>query len=93
LILFDRNDSSYIFLASLTIQGLNFTGRCSKSSFKAARNMFKQQVTDSNIVTLKASTTSQEKVPRVISLRSLLRLGLPEKITVLRKELDIAMEK
>jgi hypothetical protein len=42
--------------------------------------MFKQRVTNSNIVTLKASTNRQEKVPRIISLRSLLRLGLPEKI-------------
>jgi hypothetical protein len=42
--------------------------------------MFKQRVTNSSIVTLKAPRNRQEKVPRIISLRSLLRLGLPEKI-------------
>jgi len=71
--LFDRNVSIYIFLASLTKLGLNFTGRCSKTSFKAARNRFKQQVTNSNIVTLKAEGEVKKKCQK---------LGLPEKITV-----------
>ena len=71
--MFDRNVSIYIFLASLTKLGLNFTGRCSKTSFKAARNRFKQQVTNSNIVTLKAEGEVKKKCQK---------LGLPEKITV-----------
>ncbi len=73
LILFDRNYPSYIFLASLTKLGRHFTGRCSKTSFKAARDMFKQQVTNSNIVTLKAEGEVKKKCQK---------LGLPEKITV-----------
>ena len=73
LILFDRNYPSYIFLASLTKLGRHFTGRCSKTSFKAARDMFKQRVTNSNIVTLKAEGTVKKKCQE---------LGLPEKMTV-----------
>ena len=73
LILFDRNYPSYIFLASLTKLGRHFTGRCSKKSFKAARNRFKQGVTNSNIVTLKAEGTVKKRCQE---------LGLPEKITV-----------
>jgi hypothetical protein len=69
LILFDRNYPSYIFLASLTKLGRHFTGRCSKKSFKAARNMFKQRVTNSSIVTLKAPRFRQEKVPRIGTTR------------------------
>ena len=72
-ILFDRNYPSYIFLASLTKLGRHFTGRCSKKSFKAARNRFKQGVTNSNIVTLKAEGTVKKRCQE---------LGLPEKITV-----------
>ncbi len=73
LILFDRNYPSYIFLASLTKLGRHFTGRCSKKSFKAARDMFKQRVTNSNIVTLKAKGDVKKMCQK---------LGLPEKITV-----------
>ncbi|OQY55361.1 MAG: hypothetical protein B6247_08290 [Candidatus Parabeggiatoa sp. nov. 2] len=54
---------SYIFLASLTKLGRHFTGRCSKTSFKAARDMFKQQVTNSN------RRRSQEKVPKIGTTR------------------------
>jgi len=73
LILFDRNYPSYIFLASLTKLGRHFTGRCSKKSFKAARDMFKQRVTNSNIVTLKAKGDVKKMCQK---------LGLPEKMTV-----------
>jgi len=45
LLLFDRNYRSYIFLASLVKLGRQFTGRCSKSSFKPAQELFKQSVT------------------------------------------------
>jgi len=73
LILFDRNYPSYIFLASLIKKKLQFCGRCSKSSFKAAQKMFKQHVTDSSIVTLKAQGDVKKKCKA---------LGLSEKITV-----------
>jgi hypothetical protein len=73
LILFDRNYPSYIFLASLIKRNLQFCGRCSKSSFKAAQQLFKQHITDSSIVTLKAQGNVKKKCKA---------LGLPEKITV-----------
>jgi hypothetical protein len=41
LLTFDRNCPSYLFLAALVLQGIHFAGRCSKSSFKDARTMFK----------------------------------------------------
>jgi len=73
LIWFDRNYPTYIFLASLIKRKRQFTGRCSKSSFKAARDLFKQHVTDSSIVTLKAQGEVKKKCKK---------LGLPEKIKV-----------
>jgi len=73
LILFDRNYPTYIFLASLIKRNRQFCGRCSKSSFKAARELFKQRVIDSNIVTLKAQGEVKKKCKK---------LGLSEKIKV-----------
>jgi hypothetical protein len=73
LILFDRNYPSYIFLASLIKLNRQFTGRCSKSSFKEAQQLFKQSVIDSSVVTLKAKGNVKKKCKM---------LGLPEKITV-----------
>jgi len=73
LILFDRNYSSYIFLASLVKLNRQFTGRCSKSSFKAAQQLFKQYVIDSQ----KATLTAKGEVKKQCKI-----LGLDEQITV-----------
>ena len=73
LILFDRNYPSYVFLASLVKLKRQFVGRCSKSSFKAAQQLFKQNVTDTSLATLKAEGAVKKKCKA---------LGLPEKITV-----------
>jgi len=73
LILFDRNYPTYIFLASLIKQNLPFCGRCSKSSFKAAREMFTQRVIDTKTTTIIAHGDVKRKCKS---------LGLPEKITV-----------
>ncbi|KHD05667.1 hypothetical protein PN36_31620 [Candidatus Thiomargarita nelsonii] len=73
LILFDRNYTSYIFLASLVKLNRQFTGRCSKSSFKPAQQLFKQHFLDSKKVTLTAKGEVKKKCRR---------LGLPETITV-----------
>jgi len=73
LILFDRNYSSYIFLASLVKLNRQFTGRCSKSSFKAAQQLFKQYVIDSQ----KATLTAKGEVKKQGKI-----LGLDEQITV-----------
>jgi hypothetical protein len=80
LILFDRNYPSYIFLASLIKQNLQFCGRCSKSSFKAAQELFKQGITDTNTVILKAQGDIKKKCKA---------LGLPEKITVFRRRRNL----
>jgi len=73
LIIFDRNYTSYIFLASLIKLNRHFAGRCSKSSFKAAQQLFKQHVIDSKKATLTASGSVKNKCKT---------LGLPETITV-----------
>jgi len=52
---------------------LQFCGRCSKSSVQSAQQLFKQHITDSSIVTLKAEGHVKKKCKA---------LGLPEKITV-----------
>ncbi len=41
LLIFDRNYPSYIFISYLISKKLNFVIRCSKTSFKPARNMLK----------------------------------------------------
>jgi hypothetical protein len=73
LIIFDRNYTSYIFLASLVKLNRQFAGRCSKSSFKAAQQLFKQHVIDSKKATLTAKGEVKKKCKT---------LGLPETITV-----------
>jgi len=73
MILFDRNYSSYRFLASLIDLNIQFTGRCSRQSFKAAQRLFKQSVTDSSTVTLFAKGEVKKKCKK---------LGFPTKITV-----------
>ena len=87
LLLFDRNYSSYIFLASLVklsfeaevfapqklLPRKQFTGRCSKSLFKAAQQLFKQYVIYSKTATLTANGDVKKQCKA---------LGLPETITV-----------
>jgi len=74
LLLFDRNYTEDIFLASLVKLNRQFAGRCSKSSFKPAQQLFKQHFLDSKKVTLTAKGEVKKKCRR---------LGLPETITVL----------
>ncbi|MEN8220812.1 MAG: hypothetical protein ABFS56_31555 [Pseudomonadota bacterium] len=63
LIIFDRNYTSYIFLASLVKLNRQFAGRCSKSSFKAAQQLFKQPfMMDSKKATLTAKGEVKKKV-------------------------------
>jgi len=73
LLIFDRNYPSYLWLATLVQQELDFLGRCSRSSFKAVQQMFAGHGPDSQIVTLKVNS-NQRKIVR--------QLGLPEQITV-----------
>jgi hypothetical protein len=74
LVIFDRNYTSYIFLASMVKLNRQFVGRCSKSSFKAAQQMFKQHVIDSQKATLIAAKGEVKKQCKI--------LGMPEQITV-----------
>lgn len=81
LLIFDRNYPSYLWLATLVQQQVGFVGRCSRTSFKAAQQMFAGQGADSQIVTLKV-TYKQRKIVR--------QLGLPEQITVRLVRLTLA---
>lgn len=67
LILFDRNYPSFLWLATLVDRHLDFVGRCSASSFKAVRQMFAGEGSDSQIVTLKVPS-SQAKIIRQLDL-------------------------
>jgi len=60
LSIYDRNYASYRFLAT-HIKTANFVIRCSKSSFKAARDLFKDNVVKSYITTLKIPSESRNK--------------------------------
>ena len=73
MILGDRNYSSYRHLAAITKCGIDYTIRCSRSSFAAVREMFEQDIVTSRIVTL----TPQPDVKKQIQAE-----GLPEQITV-----------
>ena len=73
LIIYDRNYASYRFLATHMKTG-NFVIRCSKSSFKAARDLFKDKVVKSCITTLKIPADSRnkdqfKKLPQEIKVR------------------------
>ena len=72
LVLFDRGYISYIFLASLIQKGADFLGRCSQSSFKEARRMFRQNIS-STVVTLLCPAKKKKEAQS---------LGLPSKIKV-----------
>lgn len=81
LLIFDRNYPSYLWLAALTHQKVDFLGRCSRTSFKAVRQMFAGQGADSQLISLKVTSKQQKKVrqlglPTQIDLR-LIRLTLP----------------
>jgi len=74
LLLMDRNYPSYICLASLTVGKPQFVIRCSQSSFKAARRMFKGHGPDSQIVTLTCPKRHLEEIrekdlPKKIKVR------------------------
>jgi len=73
LLLFDRNFPSYLFLATLTQKKRQFVIRCSKSSFKVARELFQQDRVDSRIVTLTPAHDKKNKIKT---------LGLDMAITV-----------
>jgi len=51
-LLFDRNFSSYLFLANLTQKNRHFVIRCPKNSFKVVRELFQNNLVDSRVVTL-----------------------------------------
>jgi hypothetical protein len=71
LIIYDRNYASYRFLAT-HIKTANFVIRCSKSSFKAARDLFKENVVKSCITTLKIPAEYKKDQPE----------NFPQEITV-----------
>lgn len=73
LIIFGRNYPSYRFLSFLIFNGFNFVGRCSRSSFKEAREMFGKKKIQNRTVTLKPHHTKKKQVEE---------LGLPVKIRV-----------
>jgi hypothetical protein len=73
LLLFDRNYPSYLFLASLIQQNIDFLGRCSRSSFKEARMMFESGAEESKIAVLRPHHTKEKEIRA---------LGLPEEIKV-----------
>jgi hypothetical protein len=61
LLTFDRNYPSYVFLAFLTQMGIDFVGRCSRSSFKQARIMFEEPI-ESWTVTLSPDRSKRKEV-------------------------------
>jgi len=69
----DRNYPSYRWLATLRQQQRHFVIRCSQSSFRPVRAMFRGTGSDSQIVTLK---------PHASQRAEMRRRGLPEQITV-----------
>jgi len=73
LLIFDRNYPSYLFLAFLIQNGIGFVGRCSRSSFREAREMFRKKNVRSRIATLEPHHTKKKQI---------MELGLPLKIRV-----------
>lgn len=73
LLLFDRNYPSYELLAAIGQKNCHFVARCSRASFKTARQMFEGQGPDSQIVTLKPQQTHRAKI---------VQQGLPPEIKV-----------
>ena len=73
MILGDRNYSSYRHLAAITKANREFTIRCSRASFAAAREIFEQDIVTSRVVTL----TPQPDVKKQIQAE-----GLAEQIKV-----------
>jgi hypothetical protein len=71
LIIYDRNYASYRFLATHLNQA-DFLIRCSKSSFKVARDLFEENVVKSCITTLKVPAESRnqnQSLPQEIKVR------------------------
>jgi hypothetical protein len=73
LVISDRNYPSYRFLAFLIHNGIGFVGRCSRSSFKEAREMFRKKDVRSQIATLEPHHTKKKQI---------MELGLPLEIRV-----------
>ena len=72
LLTLDRN-YPYRFLATLMPQGIEFAGRCSKSSFRDARMMFKTDIKESKTVIIR---------PHHTKIKEIKALGLPVEIKV-----------
>lgn len=62
LLIFDRNDPSYLLIALLVSAERKFVMRCSASSFATARHMLQGQGTDDQTVTLTPHHTKVEPV-------------------------------
>ena len=74
LLLFDRNYPCYRLLATLIkLPNRHFVMRCSRKSFAQARDMFKQDIVTSRIVTVKVPCEKKKKIRD---------LNLPDKIVV-----------
>lgn len=73
IVLIDRNYASYQLLATIVQHQCDFVARCSRASFKTAREMFAGQGADSQIVTLKPQQTHRSR---------LTHQGLPTELTV-----------
>ncbi len=73
LLTFDRNYPSYRFSATLMLQGIEFAGRCSKSSFRDARMMFKTDIKESKTVIIR---------PHHTKIKEIKALGQPVEIKV-----------
>lgn len=81
LVIFDRNYPSYRFLSFLISRGMHFVGRCSRSSFKEAREMFVKHKQRSRAVKPRPHHAEKKRIEN---------LGLPMEIGVrfVRVELD-----
>ena len=75
LLIFDRNYADYELIAILTAKKRDFVIRCSRSSFKAVREMFAGKGEDSQIVTLKAHSGQRKKI-RELGLKTKIKVRL-----------------
>jgi hypothetical protein len=72
LLIVDRNYPSYRFLSSVIRHGAHFLARCSRSSFREARDMFHKR-TESLIAVIRPHHSRKKEIAS---------LGLPSEITV-----------
>ncbi len=87
LLIFDRNYPSYLWLAILEHQKVDFLGRCSRASFKAVQQMFAGQGADSQIVILKVSN-KQRKLVRELGLAEQIKVRLV-RLTLVNGETEV----